>query len=828
MIRNYFKTAIRSILKRRLFSVINIFGLSIGIAATFLILQYVHFEWSYDKFHKDSNRIYRVLTYRDITSRSVLFPTIHPGVSPALKAEFSEIEESTRVVPQSVYLNDISTWSYTDEKGIDRIFNEEKVYCVDSTFFTVFSFPFLSGNPATALVTPSSVIISESIAKKYFGNDEAVGKTLMMNNSRRFTVTGVFKDVPGNSHLTFDILVCYFFLEGWGGQWNHAVDWNWPEFYTYVKLAPKIDPKILEAKFDPLLEKYMGGRMKEMGFVEHLRLQPLHDIHLRSPKMAKVRDQGGSSLTVHLLLAMAFLILIIAWINYINLSTSKAVERAREVGVRKVVGAHRKQLVVQFLAESMLTNAIALGFSFMIILIVYPYFAQVSGKAMGKSVFQSGLLSELWFWISFFVIFLLGSFLAGLYPAFVLSSFKVVAVLKGKFSGSRLGLAMRSALVGFQFMISIVLIVGTMTIFKQVGFMRSKDLGYDKEQLLVIRAPHVMIDDSLKSVRKETFKTEIKRDPTVRSVTMSTAIPGKYINKVNSIRKPLDGTESIVGAPTYNVDSDFIEVYGIALVAGRNFTPNDQYLNPFDKGNPVLLTEFAAKSMGFVTVEEAVGQEIALGANNDFLATVVGIVSDFHQTSLRGGYNAILFMPSPTLIGEYITVRMDMNNAPLTIQHLETEYKRAFPGNEFDYFFLDEFFDQQYAADQQFEVIFGIFAVLSLIVTCLGLFGLSTFTISQRTKEIVIRRIFGARIINVIHLFSLDFLRLIFVANILALPIAYWFINQWLENFAFRTTLNIGIFAVPTLILAVISIATVSVQTIKSSSKNPINSLRLE
>ena len=827
MIRNYFKIALRNLLKRRFFSIVNIFGLAIGIAACILILQYVQFEWSYDHFHKDGDRIFRVLIKRNIASGDALFATTHPGVSAALKNEFPEIEESARIVPQSVFLNDVSVWTYVDENGREKVFNEEKVYCVDQSFLHLFSFPFLSGDFSSALLDPSSIVISETIARKYFGDQDPIGKILLLNNDRRFTVTGVFKNIPDNSHLTFDILVSYFFLEGWAGQWSHAVDWRWPEFTTYVKIAPGVDLKQLEDRFDIMLRKYMGSRMKEMGFVEHLRLQPLFDIHLNSPEMAKVRDYVGSALLVKLLLGMAILVLLIAWINYINLSTSRAVDRAREVGVRKVVGAQKSQLILQFLAESTLIHICAVSVSIAMVMISYPYFIQLSGMGKSTDLLESGLISESWFWLTFAGVFISGSFLAGLYPAFVLSSFKIITVLKGKFSNSRTGVQMRTTLVGIQFCVSVVLIVGTTVIFIQVDFMRKKHLGYDKEQLLVVRSPNVLEFDSTLNYRNETLKIELQRDPSIRAVTISTEIPGKFVNDLLSIRRPASGPESIISALTYTVDVDFLKTYGMKIIAGRDFVSTDHYSIPFEQGNPVILTEVAANAIGFVRAHEAVGREIAIGPNNDFLVVVVGVVKNFHQRSVKDGYNAILFKPSSSLMAEYFTIRMDMQNPAGTIEHIEEAYAKTFPGNEFSYFFLDEFFDAQYVTDKKFQWTFGLFSILSVIVTCLGLFGLSTFTISQRNREIGIRKVFGATTQNIIYLFSFDFLRLILVANFLGLPIAYWLSTWWLQNFSFKTTLNLGIFLLPSALLMAICIGTVSFQ-VRASTKSPVEALRLD
>ena len=384
MIKNYLKIAYRNLLRNKLFTLVNIFGLAIGMAACFLIVQYVRFELSYDKFHEKHDRIYRVIIDADKESSA----TNQPGAGPALKQDFPEVQEYARIVHQSIFMGNSSTWVYVDEGGEMKSFNEDRVYCADPSFLTMFSFPFVYGDPQQALADNSSIVISQSISRKFFGNENPLGKTLLLGGERPFTVTGVFKDVPENSHLKFDILVSFFLRDGWNGGWNHEWDWKWAEFFTYVQLDPQTDPSKLQAKFPALVEKFSGERMKERNKKYRFVLQPITDIHLKSPNLAKEQEVHGSESTVYFLSVIAFLILVIAWINYINLSTSKSLDRAQEVGLRKVVGASKRQLVTQFLFESVLVNILSLVLSIVFVILMFPYFNQLVGKNVGDFVLE--------------------------------------------------------------------------------------------------------------------------------------------------------------------------------------------------------------------------------------------------------------------------------------------------------------------------------------------------------------------------------------------------------------------------------------------------------
>lgn len=827
MLRNYTTLTCRMLLRNKVFSFINIFGLAVGMAAVFLIMQYVYFESSYDRFHKDSDRIFRVYMERQAPNRHINTATIHPGPAPAMKAEFPEVEEYVRMLPQGIRMPRIVTMSYVDGKGKEKVFYEENIYTVDPSFFKVFSFPLLSGNPADVLREAHSIVLSESIATKYFGSEDPIGKTLMGNGERPFQVTGVFKDIPGNSHIHFDMLVSFLFVQQSGSGFDQAGHWKWPEFYTYVKLAPDADVKAFKEKVADLIIRHNGAHLKERNSREHLRLQALADIHLRSPDMIQEREVRGSEQIVYFLLLIAGLILLIAWINYINLSTSKSVERAKEVGLRKVVGALKRQLMLQFLLESFALNLMALLFALLFTWLAYPYFTDLTGKNMGSSLFDAGLVGQPLFWWAVVGIFLTGSFLAGLYPAFVLSAFRIVTVLKGKFSASKSGIALRKVLVASQFIISVGLIGGTIMIFKQVEFMKNYELGFAKEQLLIVKPPKVM--DSLAQVRQESFQAELKRNTAVRNITASSDIPGALITNRQSIRNPED--ENLQRVFQYYIDHAFADTYGLKILVGRNFREDERLLafKPEAEGlpSPIMLNIRAVESLGYKNPEDAVNHRIYFGlGDREWLAEIVGVVDNFSQQSLKTEYEPMIFLPLP--YAEYFTLNIDVTRLTETVAYVKDQYEASFPGNPFDYFFMDDYFNKQYASDQQFQKVFALFSMLALMIAGLGLYGLTIFMITQRTKEIAVRKILGASVPNMIGLFSKGFVRLIVIANLIALPATYFLVHRWLNTFAFRIDIGWLMFAAPPLTLLMISIFTVAVHTAKKALSNPVNALRVE
>jgi putative ABC transport system permease protein len=794
---------------------INIAGLAIGMAACFFIFQYVRFELSYDRFHKNADRLYRVpYIYSGSFSNESINAVNHPAVGPAMKADFPEVVEFARVAPPSVFLK-TATFTYTDEKGNTKKFNEERFFLTDASFLTMFSFPFVTGNPATSLVKPNSLVLSETTDKKYFGNTNPLNKTLLFNGGP-FTVTGVCKDVPENSHIKFDLLIS---LNKFGYN-----EWGWPEFYNYVLLAPGTDPKKVEAKFPAFIQKYLGQRLKELKFGAKFYLQPVTDIHLKSDFRREV-EVNGSEKIIYFLSILGVFILVIAWINYINLSTAKSLERAREVGLRKVVGASRLQLSLQFIFESFIINCIALFIAFIIVISTAGWFDQFTGKHIIAAFRSSGQWQTGRFWFILLGVFVAGALQVGAYPAFILSAFKPALVLKGKFDRSNRGILLRKALVSFQFILSIILIAGTIIVYRQLQFMRNRDLGYNKDQIVVVKAPAVY--DSTFQSRANAFKTELLKNPAIKHMAPSTEIPGKTIFARNSVRRANEDKTHNFIAGLLEIDKDFVPTYQMKLAAGNNL-PDQEAGNVFETRNTkVLINEELVKALEFKSNEEALHQKILFVSwFGDIACEVVGIVKNYHQRSLREPYAPILYYHNNRSDWSYFSINMQTKDLHKNLAYIENLYHKIFPGNAFESFFLDEYFNQQYKADQQFGKIFGLFTIFAIIIACLGLTGLSTFAIKVRTKEIGIRKVLGASVPGIVYLFFKDFIKLVCLAAIISIPLIYLAANKWLNNFAFHIQLNWFIFLMAPLLLMIIAFITVSLQSCRAALTNPVNSLR--
>ncbi|MFC2124754.1 ABC transporter permease [Bacteroidota bacterium] len=820
MLRNYIVTSFRNILKTKVFTFINVIGLAIGMASCLLILQYVHFEYSYDKFHKNASNIYRVpISYSGSFESLGKLATNHPAVGPAMKQDFPEVLDFARLVPTSLFTKAV-VMSYINESGEKISFNEESIYFTDSSFLSIYSFPFLYGDPNSALVNPASVVISESISRKYFRDIDPVGNTLLLNGGWPLKVTGVFKDIVENSHIKFDFLISFTSL---GSMSQNS--WKWPEYYTYVQLYPGTDPQQLEDKFPEFIDKYLGEVHKELDFQSHFSLQPITDIHLKSTCLSEPRATGNEK-TVNFLVIIAFFILIIAWVNYVNLTSARSLERAREVGYRKIAGASKNQLIVQFLIDSLIINFIAIFLATIIAVICLPYFNVLSGQNIGNSIMDLELLREPQFWWLLVIVIISGAFIAGVYPAWLLSSFHPLQGLKGKFYRSGSGILIRKSLVLFQLIVSVFLIAGTLIVSKQLSFIRNKDLGYDKDQIMVLKYPAIW--DSTTVSRSNSFKIEISRIEQVNGIATSKAIPGQILDK-NSVRKK--GTEKEENIVTFltGVDSEYFKTYQMQLAAGRYFQVNDSSHLYNSDNNRVIVNEKLVELLGFKNPENVVGASLIVNVGlQEHVVTTIGVLKNFHQKNLKEDYEPILYFYPTYANRSYYSINLNTNQLSNTISAIKTEYQRLFTGNPFDYFFLDDFFDQQYRADQQFQKVFGVFSVLAIIVACLGLFGLTTLIMAQRTKEIGIRKVLGASVYNIVYLLSFEFIWLVVIGCIIASPGIFLWANNWLNNFAFRIDINWIIFIIPVILLLCISIITIAYQTIKAAIENPVNSLKYE
>ncbi|HEX6180964.1 MAG TPA: ABC transporter permease [Chitinophagaceae bacterium] len=805
MFRNYFKTAWRNLLRQKGYAGINILGLAIGIAACLLILQYVSFELSFEDFHVNKDRIYRVKQDRyDKGKLSTVWASGAYGVGNAFKDAIPEIEDYVKVVGRGALLTEVN----------NQPLKIEKVFYASASFFKIFTYPLIAGDPNTALKEPFTCALPEKTAKTIFGTTDVVGKTIQFNKRRIYTVTAVFKDPPVNTQLKPDILLSYAgFVQLQGPDNNPETAWQWDGCLTYVLLQKDADPKKVEAKFPPIVDKNVGEDMKRFNASVIYSLQPLKDIHLYSHYIGEPGVNGDGN-TVYLLLGIAFFIVIIAWVNYINLATARAINRAREVGIRKAIGSRRKQLIAQFMTESALLNAFALVLGLLIVLVSIPGFNALSGQQLSFSLF-----ARQDFWLSLGGLFIVGVFFSGLYPALVLSGFRPIEVLKGKMTATTGGSLLRKSLVVFQFAASLFLLIGTLAVYTQIQYMRKQSLGLNIDQTLVVQPPIIGVDSTYMQ-KLTAFKQELVGQSNIGNVTVSTSIPGEPVGWNAGGIKLVGADEStqqqyrVIG-----VDYDYVKTYGLKIIAGRAFSKEFG-----DDKNSVIYNREAAELIGFTNPADAVGKKIDFWGQQ---YTISGVVENFHQQSLREAFEPLILRLIPDVSG-YLSVKTTTTQSSATIAAVKNQWNKFFPGNTFDYFFLDDHFDQQYKADQRFGQTFGLFTTLAILVACMGLFGLASFTTLQRTKEIGIRKVLGASVPGILKLLYKEFAVLIIVAFLVAAPLAWITISRWLEGYAFRTSIHWTYFALPFIVIIIIALVTVSFQSIKAAVANPVNSLRTE
>jgi len=805
MFRSYFKIAFRNLTKNKTFSLINIVGLAVGMAVFLLIIQYVAFELSYDSFHENADNIYRVRNdriYADKHDKSAGCP---PALGPTLKQEFPEVLEFARL-HGTRYMNNTATYIAGQDRVITH--NQEKIYYAEASFLRMFSFPMLKGSAELALEEPFTVIISESSARKYFGNVDPLNKIITITNgygSQDCTVTGIFKDIPENSHIKFEFLISYKTLIS--RHTDAEYYWGWNAFNTYILLAKNTNPGSLEKKFPELIEKYKNyNKDYKRAYI----LQPLQHIHLHS-KLRFEPEVNGDTKSVHFLIIIAVFIIILAWINYINLSTSRSVMRAKEVGVRKVLGSHRTQLVKQFIAESLMLNIIAFILAIMLAEFASPYFNELTGKPLTLSLLKDS-------WTVMASVILIGAFTSGFYPAFVLSSFNPISVLKEKLYRHSKGLNLRKGLVVFQFTVSIIIIATSLIVYRQLAFMLNTDLGMNIDQTLVIKAPQINGFDSYKS----RFKNALLSLITIKNIATSSTVPGKdYSNASSGIRplhsQPEDGTQCFF----IDVDEEYFKLYQVQFLAGRNFSKD------FSTDNEnIILNEEAVKVFGLGEPENALNQQILFGGLGGQIRRTIGIIKNYHHESLKSNIQPVIF--NFTNGGRYFSLKIDTRNIKQTMAQIKNTWEEVFTAQPFDYFFLDEIFNTQYKADQQFGKVFALFAFLAIGVSCLGLFGLTSYTTSRRTKEIGIRKVVGATVPNILTMLTKDFIKWVILANFIAWPAAYFTMNRWLQNFAYRIDISLWMFVLAGGIALIIALLTVSWQAIRAAMANPVEALRYE
>lgn len=806
MINHYLKAVFRNLFKNSTFSVINILGLAIGMAAFILIIGYISFEFSFDTMHVETKNIYRVESKfymgNELTDN---WATSSPGYAPAMKEEFEEIINYVRL------FNNKKDKTVRNEEIQHR---EDNICYADSTFFDIFSYPLIAGNPQTALKDPNSVVISETAARKYFKNENPLNKILKISDLEgavNCRVTGIIKDMPENSNLRYDFLISWGTLSDW-------IDYFWylHEVYTYVSLEPGTNIKTLESKFPALAEKHKNRpALKEKIWA--IELVPLQDIHLNKAKPYEFEKKGNKSM-VYFMLIVAFIIIGIAWINYINLSIARSIERASETGIRKAAGAGKLQLLLQFLFESALLNFIAILISVTITQFFLPIFNELAGKNLFRFIWSDKTL-----WLTLASVFVTGVCASGFYPAFVLSSVKTTEVLKGKYMHTGKGHHIRKGLVIIQFAASVILITGNLVIYRQIQYMNNRNLGVNINETLVVRAPTRVENYSQKIL---SFKNELKKLSAVKSVSGSSVVPGIEVGKFLTNRRTKAQNDEDRLFEMLRVDYDFINAYNLEIIEGRGFSKS--YPSDIDK---LVLTESAVRLFGFENNSEAINSEIHLEGVDNKSYKVIGIVKDYHHQSVQIQYSpVILFMCNehPWISTNFYSLKIFTGDIHKTIADIETVWNRFFGSSLMDYFFLDDFFNQQYNDDKQFGKLFAMFTSLAIFIACLGLWGLSLLVTRQRTKEIGIRKVHGAQVQSMVLLLAKDFLKLISIAICLGLPLSYLLINRWLDNYPFRISIEWVVFIIPVFLVILIAAITVGTQVVKTVNAHPMKSLRHE
>ncbi|WP_343704197.1 ABC transporter permease [Chitinophaga sp.] len=792
MFRNHFKIALRHLWKYRSYTAINLAGLAIGLAACWVILLYVGNEWSYDRFHRQANRIYRAAVLASWPGSNLQLAVSSAPMGPILERDYPEVAGYVRVQAEGGGLLTANSKSLQTDAAI----------FADSTFFSIFSFPLLAGNPATVLAAPDAVVVSESLARRFFGTPEAaLGQQVTWDLQKANTITGVMKDVPANSHLQFEAVrsLPANFTDG-------LQNFN---LYTYLLLKPGASIATLNNRLRDFYERYMKAEMGG-GIDFRLELQPLPHIHLRSA-LSYEAGVNGSLRNTYLYGMVAVLILLIACINYMNISTARSAVRVKEIGVRKSLGSVRQQVAALFLTESVMLTLLAAVLATILTSLVLPYFNAMAGTSL--SLWQYGV----GYTVSALLAFaLLAGLLAGSYPAFFMSGFKTVNALKGRL-GSRFGNAsFRKALVSFQFTIAIILIAVSIVCWLQMRFMQQKDLGFQKDQVLTFHLHSEAMRNSVAAI-----KAELKKSPYIENVASSSNPIGRNNIGSNGFKAEKDGKFEVASLITQNfkVDEDFIPTMGLQLLAGRNFTHADRYTG-------MLVNETMVKEMG---LQNPVGKRVQFTADTVRERRIIGVVKDFHIYSLQHKIAPVALMMPPTPSWEdNLYVRLQKGRIPEGLQHIEKVYAQFEKNYPLEVHFTDDDFARQYHSEQTQGRVFLVFTALAIFIACLGLFGLAAFTAEQRTKEIGIRKVLGASVANITGMLSRDFLKLVLLSAILAIPLAWWVMGMWLEDFAYRISLNWWMFAVAGALALLVALATVGYQALRAALANPAGSLRAE
>ncbi len=814
MIKNYIKIALRNIYKNKVYSLLNITGLAVGVMAFIMIMLYVRFELSFDKSSSNSEQIYRVITKGSMSGND-----FNMVVSPA-PVGTAFVEE----IPGVINFTRTRNFGFPVIRYKDKVFSEEGWFNADSSFFEVFDLELIQGDTKTALKEPNTVVLTKSTAERYFGSEDPMGKTLNSDRRRDYVVTGVIEDPPKNTHFHYDFLSS---LMTYPDQANDGI-WVSNNFYTYILLDKNTPPEQVASAFPGMVTKYAGPQIEqflgvswdklvEQGSAYGFFLQPVTDIHLKSNLDYEV-EQNGNMLYVKIFSIIALFILVIACINFMNLATARSTKRAKEVGVRKTLGSKRSQLIQQFLMEAIVLSFISFVVAIILVKLLLPVYNNLGGFQL-----ELDLLSDPLILPAIILLMLLVGGISGSYPAFYLASFNPLKVLKGSPTSNGHKSWLRSGLVIFQFIISITLFIGTMVIYSQLKYIQNKDLGYDKEHVVIVEKT----DDIGESIYS--FKEELQQDPRIVSVSNSTHLVG---HDFNSNVKQIQGepAENAILFTNFFADGYYAETYGIELVKGRFFSDD----RPSDTLSAVI-NETAARTMGF---DDPIGKSIINVFNdpdNPFLTPIIGVVKDFHMQSLHEEIRPMLLQPSMFLqsfggnaAGRYTAVRIVAEDIKGTVGYIENVWKKYAIDQPFEYVFMDDDFNQLYIAEERTKRIVTVFTILAIMIASLGLFGLSSYIAEQRTKEVGIRKVLGASVTNIYGLLSKDILKLVAIAAVISWPISYMAMNRWLENFAYRIEFSQTLFLMGGALAFIIAQATVTAQALKTAKRNPVKALKYE
>ena len=809
MLRNYLKIALRNLAKYKFISFVNLFGLTIGLTCCLLILTYILHEISYDKHQPEADRVYRVtrsFNNPETGAQSLNLGTVAPPFGPLLQNDFKEIDQMTRLLPNGT----------TSARFEEKMLNQEGVYWADNKFSDFFRIEMVKGNPKTSLNDPYSVMMTEKVAEKFFGEEDPMNKVIRLNlgNYFDFKVTGIYREFPVNTHFHPEMMLSFNTLKDTliYGERNLQTNWGNNSFFTYIRLPKDYDPAKLEAQFPAFLDRHMheGGPYKASQWTK-LQLQKLTDIHLRSHTDFEAEENGDIK-RVYIFSAIALFILLIGCINYMNLSTARSTLRAREIGIRKAVGAERREIMMQFLSESVLVSWIALLIAFVLTWALMPWLSKMSEQQYDFSI----LLRWQVIVPLLLVPFVVGG-LSGIYPALFMSSFQPVKVLKGLLKVGGGNISFRKVLVTLQFAISIILIICTGIVMWQMRYMQNKSLGFDREHIVTL--PYAsLLNDSY-----EAFRTELLANSNIKNAGRSSRIPtGRLLDAMGAQIKKGDTLAPANADIKYvAADHDFISTYGVKIVAGRNFSREFS-----TDTSSFLINQAAARVLGFNDPADAIGKDFGYGGVRGKL---IGVFNDFHFESMHENIvPLVLIMPRNANNYGAISIKVSGSNMTGTLAQIENTWKKFLPETPYQYTFLDENFNRLYRAELRQKRIFSTFSILAIVIACLGLFGLSAFTISQRVKEIGIRKVLGANINTIVSLLSKDFLKLVVISAVIAFPVAWWFMEKWLQDFAYRITMPWWIFLCAGIAAAMIALITISFQAVKAATANPVKSLRTE